>query len=461
MHVRVRGLRSVATLLLAAPLLGGLGCSQSAPDRPNVLLITLDTTRADRLGCYGNPRDTSPNLDALAADGVRFDRAIATAALTPVAHASIFTGLLPPNHGVRVIYAASGYRLPDTVPTLATVLEKEGWRTGAFLSAFPVSEFYGFDRGFETFDNGLGHAGEGVLEENETGAWSFDGTDNQRRSDETADAALAWMKKSDDPFYAWVHFWDPHDPLLVPPPDVANRYQPEVALSRTVGMRALYDAEIHWVDRQIGRLVDELRTTGVLDNTIIVVVSDHGEGLGDHDHWYHRILYQEQIRVPLLMRFPQGARGKVVPEVVRTTDIFPTVLAALGLEPEGALDGSPLHGLMAGVSEEPRLAYAEALIKYDLNAKDLLAKRPQDDVLHCLTDGKWKLIHRPLRPSESELYNLERDARETNNVFAAQPGIVEELLSRIEDLDPFVDGPFGEGDDAEAIERLRALGYVD
>ncbi|HMB67848.1 MAG TPA: sulfatase, partial [bacterium] len=459
-RLRFRPPRDLAGLAIASLALAA-GCGSPPDPRPNVLLITLDTTRADRLGCYGHERDTSPNLDALAGDGIRCDLAIATAALTPVAHASILTGLLPQNHGVRVIYAASGYRLPDAVPTLTTVLGEAGWRTGAFLSAFPVSDFYGFDRGFDTFDSGLGHTSEDVLEETREGHWGFDIEANQRRSDDTTDAALEWIGGSRDPFFAWIHYWDPHDPLLVPPRDVADRYQPEIALSRPVQQRALYDAEIHWMDRQIGRVLDALRERGEYDDTIIVVVSDHGEGLGDHDHWYHRILYQEQIRVPLILRLPGAETGRVVKELVRTTDIFPTVLEALELDPSGQIDGWPLQDLLAGRDPGPRHGYADALILYDLNAQDLLEKRPQDDVLHCYMDARWKLIHRPLRPEESELYDLREDPRELRNVYAEEPERAGELLARLEATDPLVDGPFGEGGDAEAIERLRALGYVD
>lgn len=218
--------RPCATATVLAGLIGTLlpaGCekepqAQRPPiKRHNVLLVTLDTTRADRLSCYGHTPQTSPSLDALAADGIRFDLAIAQAALTPVSHASIFTGLLPPQHNVRVLYAASGYKLASAIPTLATVLRDNGWRTGAFLSSFPVSEFFGFDNGFEKFDNGLDHSSDEVLTEHPDGGWRFNIKANQRRSDQTTSLAIAWVREVHRPFYLWVHYWDPHDANITPP----------------------------------------------------------------------------------------------------------------------------------------------------------------------------------------------------------------------------------------------------
>lgn len=440
------------------------GCSErDTPDSPaplNVLLITLDTVRADHLGCYGHPGPTSPHLDRLAADAVRFDRAMAQASLTPVSHASILSGLLPPNHGLRVLYADSGYRLADDVPTLASVLAGRGYRTGAFLSAFPVSEFFGLDRGFEQFDNGLDHAPGEALSPQRDGNWGFEPRANQRRADVTTDRALEWLAGSGDPFFAWVHYWDPHDPWVLPPAEWIERFSPGPSATDAERRRGLYDAEIAFTDAQIGRLLFGLRRDGRFEKTAIVVISDHGEGLGDHGHWHHRILYQEQIRIPLIVRLPDGPRGVVVPEVVRSTDVYPTLLEAAGVELPGPVDGLDLRGLMERRAEAPRLAYGEALIAYDLNATRLLAARPQDDLLHSMTDRSWKLIYRPRRPEKSELYHLDSDPTEQFNRFESDPGEARRLLAAIEALDPFVDTPFGEGQDEEIRERLRSLGYV-
>ncbi|MCP4590439.1 MAG: sulfatase-like hydrolase/transferase [bacterium] len=424
------------------------------------MVITYDTTRADRLSCYGYDKRTSPNLDALADDGIRFDTAISQAALTPVSHASIFSGLLPQHHGVRVMYAAEGYRLPREVPTLATILAAQGSKTAAFLSAFPVSEFFGFDAGFDEFDNGLDGRPEGVLTERKTGAWDWESSASQRRSDQTTDRALEWLGETKEPFCLWVHYWDPHDASLRPPREVNQRFLPPPSAGHWARYSGLYDAEVFYVDQQLGRLLDALKNQERYDSTVIVVVADHGQGLGDHDHWYHRILYQEQIRVPLVMRLPGGPKGRVIPELVRTIDILPTILEALEVNPPERSDGRSLRGLVEGRTEPSRTAYAEALVLYDLNARDLLQQRPDDELLHCMMDKSWKLIYRPLHPEKSELYHLDNDPRETNNLFAQEPEQAARLLAELEQLDPFVAGPFGAGTDQEALDHLRSLGYT-
>jgi arylsulfatase A-like enzyme len=386
--------------------------------------------------------------------------AIAQSALTPVSHASILTGLLPLHHGVRVLYAESGYRLAEGIPTMATELDRRGWSTGAFLSSFTVSGFFGLDHGFATFDDGLDHSPDGVLQQVAEDDYRFNVRANQRRSDRTTDRAIEWIRATPQPFFLWVHYWDPHDPDIVPPLEVASEFAPPPGSSNADKLRAMYDAEIHFVDLQFARLIRVLEELGVYDDTVIVVVADHGQGLGDHAHWFHRILYQEQIRVPLLMRVPEGPRGRVVGELVNTIDIYPTVLDWLEIELPTEVDGRSLLGLIEGRTEPPRRAYAEALILYDLNARELLSWRPDDGLLHALIDGDWKLIYKPLRPDRSELYNLTADPRELDNLFATERDQRQRLLTELESFHPFVDQPFGEGTDEEALDRLRSLGYV-
>ncbi|MCH7813779.1 MAG: sulfatase [Planctomycetes bacterium] len=460
-----------ATARLIAVALTGLvasvGCarkstSRSTPrsHRPNVLLVTLDTTRADHLGCYGYGRPTSPHLDALAAEGIRFDLAIAQAASTPVSHASILTGLNPYQHGLRVIYAASGYRLPDAVPTLATVLGHRGWATGAVLSSFTVSEFFGLDRGFDHFDNGLGHASDDVLRQRADGAWMWQQRPNQRRSDETTDRAIAWLERTDRPFFLWVHYWDPHDLFLRPPDDFVARFKPSPSAGPNEREQALYDAEIAFLDAQFGRVIEALKRSGIYDNTVIVVVADHGQGLGDHGWRGHRIIYQEQIRVPLILRLPGGPAGHVVSDLVRTIDVYPTVLEALDVDGPGPVEGLGLDDLIHGRPDTPRFAYADAILAYDLNAAPIRKQRPDDDLLYCLMDRSWKLIYRPTRPERSELYDLSADPTELHNRYHDRPEQALRLQTALEKLDPFVAGPFGQGYDREVLERLRSLGYV-
>jgi arylsulfatase A-like enzyme len=444
---------------LALLLVTLVACART-DDRPSVLLVTLDTTRADYLSCYGSTRASTPSFDALAREGIRFERAVAQAGITPSSHASIMTGLYPNHHGVRVIYAASGYVLSPEIPTLASVLRDRGYVTGAFVSSFTVSEFYGFQHGFDTFDNGLGHPVDGVMECKNDNC-KFDLEANQRRSDATTDAAIAWLRKQAGPTLLWVHYWDPHDRVVLPPDDVVDRHETPPNAPPGDRVRDIYAAEIEFVDQQFGRLRAVLRELGRDESTMIVVVADHGEGFGEHGHWGHRIIYQEQIHVPLLVRVPHWPAGTVVAPIVRTVDVAPTVLDVLGERMPNRIDGRSFRALMEGRADDaPRVSYAEALIKFDLNGF-YLRDRPDDDLLYSLIDFPWKLIHHPTRPDLSELFNLGDDPREETNRIAGEGDVARRLLGQLEGMHGFRTEPFGNTDDPAALERLRALGYVE
>ena len=459
-----RTLLAVTALAMVLPA----GCSKpgdsgTSGGNLNVLLVTLDTTRASRLSCYGNQIKTSPVLDELAHDGVKFDLAIAQAAVTPVSHASILTGLNPYQHGLRVMCAAEGYKLPETVPTLATVLRNAGYKTGAFLSAFPVSEYFGLSQDFDHFDNGMEGSYQDKLKRDDKGEWRWGVRANQRRSDETTDKAIEWIGRQKGEFFAWVHYWDPHDRMIAPPDDVVARFVPRELRGRKHTV-PFYDSEIFYMDSQFGRLIKMLKDRSLYDKTVIVVVADHGEGLADgvanHGWWAHRLLYQEQIHLPLIIRVPGWPTGSVVKDLVRSIDIFPTVLEVLGLQPPGPVEGVSLCSLMENKPEPPRLAYADALNAFDFNAR-MVQKRPKDGVLYCAMDRSWKLIYRPRRPDDSELYNLDDDPKELNNLYAVAPDQAQRLLAELKKVDCFVTEPFGSGPvDEEAIKRLQALGYL-
>lgn len=421
-----------------------------------MVLITLDTTRADHLGSYGYERETSPHLDALAADAVRFDMAIAQSAATPISHASILTGLNPYQHGLRVMYATAGYRLPKTVPTLSTVLGKHGKQTAAFLSSFTVSEFFGLDRGFDVFDNGMSPDAAPI--EGDDGKWRWDPKQAQRRSDATTDRAVAWLRTADPSFFLWVHYWDPHDTAVLPPEADFRSFAQKEGGPEANQLLLMYDAEIHFMDAQIGRLLEELKALDLYENTIIIVIGDHGQGLGDHDWFLHRLLYQEQIRIPMIVRVP-GVRPRVVEDLVRSIDVLPTVLDALGMDGP-PVEGRSALGLMVGKREEPRIAYADALNLYDQNAS-IAQKRPLDDLLYCAMDSRWKLIYRPTNPPYSELYNLDEDPAESRNLYATAGKPRQRLMAALREFDGFVDQPFGHGDmDPDVRERLESLGYI-
>jgi arylsulfatase A-like enzyme len=231
--------------------------------------------------------------------------------------------------------------------------------------------------------------------------------------------------------------------------------------TKRISTEAIYAPEIFFMDMQLGRIIDHLKETGEYDNTIIVVISDHGQGLGNHDWYVHRLLYQEQIRQPLIVRIPEGARGLTVPQVVRSIDVMPTVLEVLGLKPPEPIEGISMVGLMEGKREAPRLAYAEALNTIDVHAPAILPEHQKDD-LFCMTDGTWKLIYHKHAPENTELYNLKADPREKVNVADKHPKVLARLkaalqqsggmeVERVEPAEPM---------DQETLEKLRALGYA-
>ena len=257
------------------------GKRQSGPSGPlpyNVLLITLDTTRADHLGCYGHEPARTPNLDGLAREGVRFARAYCPAPLTLPSHASIMTGLYPVAHGVR----NNGHDLPSGIGTLAEILKGRGYATGAFVSAFSVDSRFGIDRGFDVYDDTF-------LADS-----PFKTQNAERRAEETFARFSRWLETGGkDRFFGWVHFYDPHLPYDPPSP-----YKEEFGGDP-------YDGEIAYMDRYVGSVLDRLRELGVLERTIVVVAGDHGEGLGDKVEQGHGIfLYEETLRVPLIFHNP-------------------------------------------------------------------------------------------------------------------------------------------------------------
>lgn len=451
---------SARTVLALASLLAlgvlAASCGHDAPRR-NVLLVTLDTTRADALSCYGAPAGSTPNLDALAKEGARFELAISTAAVTPVSHASILTGLENMEHGVRVLSAGSGFRLGDDVPTLATVLKKAGWSTAAVHSAFPVSAYFGFKRGFDVFESF-----DGEMTKREKGDM-WDVASLQRRSDETTERVLDALAKSKEPWFCWIHYWDPHDDVRVPPDAEIPASVPRLPDGRPMASRELYASEVRYVDEQLGRVIARLKERGEWDDTIVVVVADHGEGLGDHGWLHHRVLWQEQIRVPLLVRVP-GVAHREIPELVRTTDIYPTVLDYLGIAQPRRTSGRTLRALLEGNHDAPRTAYADQINGYDKNA-GLVRNRPHDAFLYAIVEREWKLVWRPEFPEQSELYHLAVDPRETTNLFL-DPRHAERVKALADELaarkgwvvEPFPVVAGGTSASAQAV--LDQTGYV-
>jgi arylsulfatase A-like enzyme len=288
------------------------------------------------------------------------------------------------------------------------------------------------------------------------GDFRWDVATFQRRSDETTELATAHL--ADEPFFLWVHYWDPHDLAKLPPG--IDRSAARKLSSPEIG---LYAEEVTYMDEQIGRLLEALRARGLDEHTLIMVVADHGQGLKDHGWFGHRLLYQEEIRVPLIVRVP-GARGvPAVSELVRTVDLYPTVLDYLGIELPHPVSGRTLRPLIEGRPDEPRTALADQLNGYDWNAGEVRA-RPLDDFLYASVERDWKLVYRPRHFDESELYHLASDPREEHDLFHERPEEARRLLERLAAAAPWVTEPFAalaEGTGVEDARRaLSELGYA-
>jgi arylsulfatase A-like enzyme len=388
-----------------------------------VVLITLDTTRADRLTPYGLMDAAMPGLERLAREGVLFQQAASVAPLTLPAHTSIMTGLLPPRHGVRDNVDRP---LAPSHRTLAEMLHDRGFRTAAFVGSTVVGADRGLARGFEHYGDVPPNDRAGV-------------EGRQRRADEVVGDALQWLDAiGDSPFFLWTHLYDPHRP-----------YNPPAAL-RTRHLDP-YIGEIAFADAQIARLLDALDTRRLLDRVLVIVTADHGESLGDHGEQDHgMLLYESVLRVPLIVRGP-GLRPGHVEGLVRLVDIMPTVLDVLGfgLTPT---DGVSLRDALRGAGVPRDLeAYAESLYPQRLGGSPVRSLRV----------GRFKLIDAPCL----QLYDLDRDPFEEHNVYLERPTLADGLSRRVEEIDAggaLAQSGHGLQADvpAELQERLAALGYV-
>jgi arylsulfatase A-like enzyme/tetratricopeptide (TPR) repeat protein len=403
-------------------------------EKPNVVLITLDTTRADHLGCYGYAQARTPNLDALAREGVLFAQAASTAPLTQPAHSSMMTGMYPTYHGVRI---NGNTALSQEHKTIAEALSEKGYETGAFIGAFVLDGRWGLNQGFQVYDDRFD------LEKHK----HLDLGSVQRPANQVVDAALAWLEgRKQGPFLAWIHLYDPHTPYQ-PPEPFLSEYGPR-------GMAALYDGEIAFTDQQVGRVVSWLQANGLEKKTVVVIMGDHGEGLGSHGEGTHGyFVYDYAMHVPFLVATPFAElRGVRVDSQVSAVDVYPTVLALTGIDPAPRVHGRSLLPVMLDPkTETAAYAYGESMtpsLQFGWSP------------LHYLRSSRYKLIKAP-RP---ELYDLSADPEETTNVFAGHPEVARDLMEK---LDRLVDetsrgAPTAEAAnlDKETLERLSALGYI-
>jgi arylsulfatase A-like enzyme/Tfp pilus assembly protein PilF len=398
------------------------------PDHLNVLLITLDTTRWDRLGAYGDASAATPHLDRLASQGALFEQTIAAAPLTLPAHSTIFTGLLPPRHGVR---DNGGYVLDPKHRTLASMLKATGRATGAFVGAFVLDAKFGLDVGFDTYYDKFDLSRRRTVS---LGSIS-------RKAEEVVENAMPWLDEhAAEPFFAWLHFYDAHSPYEPPEPYLSRfRDRP-------------YAGEIAYVDSQVGRLLQWLDTRQISNRTIVMVIGDHGESLNEHGEGTHGLfIYESTTRVPFIVRTPyQLSSGQRIRSVVRSEDVMPTILDLVGERLPDGIQGRSLVPLLAGSATDLNLdAYSESL--YARNHYGW-------SELRALRSGRFKYI----ATTRPELYDLEHDPREQRNLFEERRTLADRMSQELDRLAAESDGKASGPStvDPETRERLAALGYI-
>ncbi len=463
-------MRRTPALLLLALATTMTGCPREiGTARPNVLLVTVDTLRADHVGCYGYERATTVWADRLAAAGTRFADAVVPMPETLPSIASIFTGLYPIDHGIR----RNHYEL-RAGRTLAEILSQHGWLTAGFASSVVLEPGTGIERGFAVYDATLSSPFLMM-------------SAGQRLAEDTTDAARGWLQQQvasgrRDGLFLWVHFIDPHARYAAPPPyrdrfvDVPYtgpiRGDTPQFFDIVTGKLSIdatdiqflidrYDGEVAYADAQLGRLLETLDELELHD-TLVVYTADHGESLGEHGYLFDHgeYLYEDQIRVPLILRHPDLPSGRVVQRQVQTVDILPTILDVLDIDSPQGLRGRSLVPLARGLGDDepPRIAFLESDVCESRSLRPCAPYGIAGKLVAIRVDG-WKLVYDP-RGSHA-LYDLRADPGETVDKTPEQPELARRLSRQLGQLLQ-ASSPLDATQelDAEALETLRALGYV-
>jgi len=392
----------------------------------NLVLITLDTTRADKIGCYGYEKARTPNLDLLAAKGVRFSDAYCQVPLTLPSHCSILTGTYPIYHKVR---NNGSYYLSHRHVTLAEILKERGYKTAAFVSSFTVDSRFGLDQGFEEYDDNF--------QEDEV----MKRLRSERRAEKVYSSFSDWVDKNDEQkFFCWVHFYDPHLPYDPPSP-----FKEEF-------LDNPYDGEIAYMDHYLGKLIDKLEEKGKLDNTLIVIAGDHGEALGERGELDHGFfIYDNTLKVPFILYCEKNIpQGKVIHSRVRLIDIMATVLEMLEIPVNKEIQGANLLKYIGGEGKDDLPSYVETYYPREMcHWSELIG----------LIDREWKYIQAP----KEELYNIKRDPGEEKNLIDKEKKIASAMKERLKDIIKDYSSEIAVGKKKltlEEQERLRSLGYV-
>lgn len=424
-------------LILMTPRIIEAMATKPKKPRYNLLLITVDTLRPDHLGCYGYQDATTPSIDALASEGILFTQALTPVPITLPAHVSIMTGLYPIQHG---IYNNANFVLGEEAVTLAEIMKSNGYITGACIGACVLNSMFGLNQGFDTYDNS-------PQKRKRSGASPFD---NERRAEEVTKSALQWLEKNHvSPFFLWVHYFDPHA-IYLPPSPFKEKYKEH-----------LYDGEIAYIDKCLGDLFDGLKKVGVSDKTVIILTSDHGEGLGEHGEPTHAVfIYDSTLHVPLIIKPPFGliplqdnAQSKIA-SMVTILDIFPTIMDLFSIRADKVsfshLPGKSLVSLIAGKCQTlHQEIYCETLYP-ELNFGW--------SRIEGIRTRNWKYIKAP-RP---ELYNLSEDSYEKCNLLSDQVKVVKGLGKKLVELKKKLQKRKIQPQlisDSNVLQRLESLGY--
>jgi arylsulfatase A-like enzyme/cytochrome c-type biogenesis protein CcmH/NrfG len=426
-------MRVTAFLLLALTLGPAARSAVASPKaaRPatNVVVITIDTLRADHLGCYGYKQIRTPNIDALAAAGVRFERAYTPVPITLPSHTVIFTGTYPTFSGMHDF---SANRLGPSQATLASILKEHGYATGAVVASAVLDSRFGLDRGFDFYYD--------HFEFNRLQEANLD--EMERPGNLVADQVLGWLgKNSNAPFFLWMHLYDPHFPYR-PPAPYSEEYKSHP-----------YDGEIAFADEQVGRVIRFLKDGHLLQNTLVVLSGDHGEGLGEHGEQTHGFfIYNSTLHVPLIFRLPGEGTGKTAPEPVSLADILPTVLQVLNIPVPAEVQGQSLTPILAGTSPtQPRSLYSETFLpRLHFNWSELRGIEME----------RYHFIDAP----KPELYDLTKDPNELENLYSQKNAVATELRTKltamIREYTPGTELAEKTGLDPALMERLKSLGYA-
>lgn len=423
----------------------------------NLLIISIDTLRADHISCYGYKKNTTPNIDFLASQSHRFKNAYTTMPTTLPAHASLFTSLYPTQLNIR----RNGEKVPAEVTTLAEILKSSGYTTTAFVSAVVLDERYGISQGFETYEDNFGKY-------------------NQQTAGNTLAKTVSWLKNhNNDPFFLFVHFYDPHTPYYAPDPfrkkfQAPNRPQPpELEFLQNPGQYtpvlvkqviAAYDASVAYADWAVGKLLHRLEQLGLDENTLVVLISDHGESLDElitrygyaFDHG--EFLYVHELRIPLIVRMPEAKsqRKKMVHSLpVSIVDIMPTILELLHIEPPELVSGRSFLPVLYKEKISPQPIFSERRT-FKIVPKPYLKGNS-----YSIIEDNWHLIFSTNR--NNEFYDMAVDPYETspiNSNYERALDMIGKLQIKLKQIKPMF-GPTKFETNKESIERLRSLGYIE